>query len=297
MKRNTPIQKKTLGSYPVFHVVISTTFALFVVGLLGFFVLHARQFSSAIRESMKVHIYLEKHIQESDIVRIGQFLRSQPFLFKKAGRGAMRFISKEEAAKRFIKETGENFTEVLGENPLHNAYEISISAEYQSPEALQKIKNTLEEIDGIFEASYVENIVSELNKNINKLQALLGIFGLILLIVVSVLINNSIKLALYSQRFLIRSMQLVGATGTFIRKPFLTRALFMGFMSGIFANTLLVLVLYYANLRVDALVSLQQPSKVAMIIGSTVGIGMGLCYLSTRISINKYLRMSLDDLY
>ncbi len=290
-------RQSKLGSYPMVNVVFSTMLALLVVGLFGFLMLHAAKLTAIIRENVKIQIYLHKNISESESIRISQLLNKKDFVLKKNGHAQIEFLSKEEAAQEFTKATGESFLQVLDENPLRDVYVVNVAPSYQGRQHLQAIKREVEAISGVFEVDYVAGFVASVNRNIARLGAVLAFFSVILLIVVSVLINNTIKLAVYSQRFLVRSMHLVGATAAFIRRPFLGRAVLIGLIAGTIANILLVLLLSAANRHIEALVKLQEPIQIFMLLGLILVLGVLISFMGTYRAINKYLNMSLDDLY
>ena len=286
-----------LGSYPILNVVFSTMLALFVVGLFGLLLLHAAKLTRLIKENVQVQVYLNKNISESESIRISQLLGQKDFVLQKNGHAQVSLLTKEEAAQDFIRATGENFRQVLDENPLRDVYIVRVAPAYQSNAHLQAIKQELEALNGVFEVDYVADFVASINNNLAKAGTVLGFFALFLVLAVGVLIENTIKLALYSQRFLVRSMDLVGATAAFIRRPFLARAALIGLLSGTVASLLLLLLLHYANRQVEALARLQEPLLVFLLLGSLFVLGVLLSLAGTYRAINKYLRMSLDDLY
>ncbi|MEM9416881.1 MAG: permease-like cell division protein FtsX [Bacteroidota bacterium] len=289
--------KGKLGSYPIVNVTFSTMLALLVVGLFGLLLLHAAKLTSVIEENVNIQVYLHKNVSESESVRISQLLSQQDFVLKKHGHAQLKFISKEEAAQAFIQETGESFLHVLDENPLRDVYIVSIARNYQHKAQLKAIKGKVEAISGVFEVDYIEGFAASVKRTITRIGTILATFSVILLVVVSVLINSTIKLAVYSQRFLIRSMNLVGATAAFIRRPFLARAVFIGLIAGTIANLLLLLLLYYANRQMEALVQLQEPLHIFILLGMILMIGVLISFIGTYRAINKYLNMSLDELY
>jgi cell division transport system permease protein len=293
-KRRPPSK---LGSYPMINVAFSTVLALFVVGLFCLLMLHAAKLTDTIKENVKIQIYLHKNISESESIRISQLLSTQDFVLKKNGHAQLEFLSKEDAAQEFIKATGEKILQVLDENPLRDVYVVNIAPHYQSKQQLQTIKNKLEALKGVFEVDYAAGFIASINRNVAKIGSILAVFAVILLVVVSILINNTIKLAVYSQRFLVRSMHLVGATAAFIRKPFLARAVLIGLIAGTIADILLILSLYSANRQVEELVKLQEPISIFVLLGCVLVLGVLISFLSTYRDINKYLNMSLDDLY
>ena len=290
-------RKKKLGSYPYVSVVFSITMALFVIGLFGLLLLHANALSQMIRENVEIQIFLNQTIAENDRLKIQKTLSSKEYIAETEGGQQISFISKEEAAEDFIKETGEDFRQFLGENPLRDAFVIRIKPEYYNTESLQKIKLDIERLGGVFEVTYVESLVESINKNMAKISIVLISFAVLLVIIVSVLINNTIRLALFSQRFLIRSMQLVGATARFIQRPFLTRSVLHGFLGGLIAAALLLIILQYANQQIEDIDQLQDTYKIGILLGGLLLLGGTLGFLSTYRAVSKYLKMSLDELY
>ena len=290
-------KKKKLGSYPYVSVVFSITMALFVIGLFGLLLLHANALSRVIRENVEVQIFLNQTISENDRLKIQKTLATKDYIADINGEQQISYISKEEAAEDFIEETGEDFRQFLGENPLHDAFVIRIKPEYYTAEALQKIKLDVERLSGVFEVAYVENLVKSINENLTKISLVLVGFALLLVLIVTVLINNTIRLALFSQRFLIRSMQLVGATARFIQRPFLARSFAHGLLGGVLASVLLVLILQYANQQIEDIEQLQDPFRIGILLVGLLTLGGALGFLSTYRAVKRYMGMSLDELY
>ncbi len=185
----------------------------------------------------------------------------------------------------------------LGENPLRDSYRVKIQEDYFAEAKLKVIKEELEKINGVYEVVYQENLVDEINKNITKIYLILASFALIMLIIIILLINNTIKLAIYSQRFLIRSMQLVGATNGFIQRPFLMRGATQGLVSAVLASVLLVLLQQLAIRNVEGLAVLQENDKLVFLLITLVFLGILIGIVSTTQSLSRYLKMSLDELY
>ena len=299
MKDKYPkFRKKRLGSYPYLSVVFSITLALFMIGALGMLAIHSKKLTTLIQENVEMQVYLKKNISDAQQIKIKKLLEGYDFVAKNEdGSARINFISKEDGAKAFIAETGENFVEFLGENPLRDEFIINIDDEHQTETGMAAIAKTLEGLAGVFEVEYVENLVLTINKNITKIAMVLGGFGVILIIVVIVLINNTIKLALFSQRFLIRSMQLVGATSSFIRKPFLLRSIAHGMAGAVIASILLLALAEYAYTKVDELLLLKDNDLMILLMGILVLLGGLIGFFSSLRSVNKYLKLSLDELY
>lgn len=286
-----------MGSFPYVSVVFSVTLALFVIGLFGLLILHSNKLKDAIRENITIQIYLDKFVTENDKIRINKLLTQKKYIAKKGDKSLVEFVSKEDAAKMFIESTGEDFIEFLGDNPLRDAFTIKIDPSYQQIDSLKNIEAELSKVDSVFEVVYVQSLVQSINKNITKISLALVAFTIILLITIVILINNTIKLALFSQRFLIRSMQLVGAKAWFIIMPFVRRAGLQGLLAGLIASGLLFALLTYANSVIEELKQLQSINEFLMLFAFILVLGMVIGMVSTYNAVKKYLKMSLDELY
>ncbi len=288
-------KKKNLGSYPYISVVFSITLALFVIGVFGSLVIYSKELERLVRENVKIQVYLKNQITETQRGQIEKSIASKAFTSE--NQNAIQFVSKDEAAKQFIKETGEDFKKFLGENPLRDAYLVKIQEEYHHVDSLKKIKGEVEKIGGVYEVYYVENVIDSINKNITKIALILiGLVALLLFIVV-LLINNTLRLALFSQRFLIRSMQLVGARSSFIQMPFLLRASIHGLISGVLSAGLLIALLVFATRKIEDLSLIQNNDRLLFLLGSLVLMGILVAVTSTYRAVSKYLKLSLDELY
>ncbi len=289
-------RKKKLGSYPYVSVVISITLALFAIGVFGALVIYSKELEKAIKETIKLQVYLKSHLADEDRIKTGKKLAAQYFVSKEGGK-VIQYIAKEEAAKEFIRETGENFSKFLGENPLHDAYLVKIGEAYQSKQSLAKIKTELEKWPGVFQVDYKENVIESINHNITQIGLALMALVAILLLIVVLLINNTLRLALFSQRFLIRSMQLVGAKRWFIQKPFLLRASFHGLLAGLLASGLLLALLTFATNKIEELRLIQNNHRLMTLMASLLLLGVIVALVSSYRAVNKYLKLSLDELY
>jgi len=296
--QRSPIRKKTLGSYPHTMVVFSITLALLVIGLFGLLLIHAHRLSTVVKESIEVQIFLERDLPETQLLRLRQDFARKKYIAYKGDEPQVRFLSKEEAALELLGPSDDSqFRQLLGDNPLHDAFILNISAEYSDSLNMHRITDELRAEPGVDDVAYVQSLIDSVNKNLRRISLVLLGFAALLTIVVVVLINNTIRLALYSQRFLIRSMQLVGATSTFIQWPFLRRATWQGFVSGILANLTLLALLQYAYLQVDELRVLRDDRLIGLLFGALLVLGCVIGFFSSYRAVRKYLRMSLDDLY
>jgi len=291
------IRKKKLGSYPYASVLFSITLALFVMGVFGLLLIYSQELEKIVRNNIQVQVYLKNHLTEADRIEIKKKIAASYFLPKLEKEKAIQFYSKEEAAKQFIKETGEDFQKFLGENPLRDAFLVRVDPIFHSKQNMAKLKATFEKINGVYQVFYVESLIESINDNIAKIALVLLGITLLLLLSIVLLINNTLRLALFSQRFLIRSMQLVGAKKWFIQKPFIVRATLHGFISGLVASSLLVGLIYFANERIEDLKLLQQNNSIILLLALLLVLGILIAVLSTFRAVRKYLKLSLDELY
>jgi cell division transport system permease protein len=295
--QKSKFRKKKLGSYPYISVVLSISLALFVIGVFGALVIYSKELERTVRDNVKIQVYLKNQLTAEQTKQIEKNLQPKSFISKSDPKNAIQFISKEEAAKQFIQETGEDFKKFLGENPLRNAYLVKIDPAFHDKNALKKIKAEIEQIPGVFQVDYVENVIDSINQNVTKIGLVLMSLVALLLLTVVLLINNTVRLALFSQRFIIRSMQLVGARRWFIQRPFLFQALWHGALAGIVASALLFALISFATKRIEDLSLIQNNDRLFLLAGSLLLVGMVVAVASTYRAVAKYLGLSLDELY
>lgn len=291
------VRKKKLGSYPFVSTVFSITLALLVIGVFGTLIIYSQELERVVRSNINIKVFLNSNVNEAKRLQIAKNLSAQSFIPKDGGERNIQFVSKEAAAERLIKDSGEDFRQLLGENPLKDSYVVQVDPTYQDTASLAKIKTSLEQINGVFQVDYSKGTIASVNENMATIGLVLMGVALLLLIVVVVLINNTLRLALFSQRFLIRSMQLVGAKSWFIQRPFLFRAAIHGLAAGLLACALVVGMVYFANQRIESLQLIQNKSRMTALLGSLILMGIFVAVLSTYRAVNKYLKLSLDELY
>ncbi len=292
-------RKKKVGKYPSGMILFSLTLALFLIGFCGMLAIQSKRLVTYIRENNEVRVFLDKDLDSSKINTLYKVVAARPYALATNGTPQIKFVSKDEAAKEFIAETKEDFRQILdaNENPLRDSYRIKLREDYFEEAKLQAVKTDLEQISGVFEVAYQENLVDSINRNITRIYLVMSAFALILLIIIIVLMNNTIRLALYSQRLLIRSMQLVGATNGFITRPFLGRGIMQGFIAGLIASGLLIGVLQVAIHQMPEIDALQQPLQFALLLAGLIGLGAMIGLISTFQAVSRYLGLSLDELY
>ncbi len=291
------VKKKKLGSYPFFSVILSITLALFVVGIFGILVIYSDELSRLVKENVKIQVYLKSQLDEKQIKEIEKQLAQSDFIVKDSTRNPLLFISKDEAAKQFIRDTGEDFQKFLGENPLRDAFLVAINPTFHDKASLTRIKTRVEKISGVFQVYYVESLIESINRNIAKIGLVLLGLASVLLIVVVLLINNTLRLALFSQRFLIRSMQLVGATRTFIQGPFILRAMLHGGIAGMISCGMLWSVVELGHRKVEELQLIENNERTIILLASLMALGIFVAVISTWRAVHRYMKLSLDELY
>lgn len=288
-----PSRKKKLGGYPATGVVISTTLALFVIGLFGLILIYSNRFEILVRENVTFKVYTRSSLSETQLKQVEQSLAAKEFVAE--ADDAIVYVSKEEAGKQ-LTDIGE-YEEVLGDNPFKDMFEVKIAPAFHDTTSLNKVKAELENLSGVFEAVYEKDFLDDINTNFKRISLFLIGVDAILLITVILLINNTLRLALFSQRFLIRSMQLVGAKKGFIQRPFLVRAALYGILAGVLAAGLIYFLTRYAYDKINLLEQLHDQRRFMILLGGLLVIGALIAVVSTFVSIRRYLKMSLDELY
>ncbi|MDV3309769.1 MAG: permease-like cell division protein FtsX [Cyclobacteriaceae bacterium] len=286
-------RKKKLGGYPATGVVISTTLALVVIGLFGMILIYSNRFEAMVRENVVFKVYTRNGLSETQLKQVEQALASREFVADDAN--AVVFVSREEAVKDLSDLA--KYKDVLGDNPFRDMFEVKIAPAFHDTTRLDSVKSELENMSGVFEAVYEKDFLEDVNRNFRTISLFLIGIDAILLVTVILLINNTMRLALFSQRFLIRSMQLVGARSSFIQRPFLVRAALYGLLAGIIAAGLIYVGTQYAYGRIVQLEQLHDQRLFFILLGSLLVIGALIAVISTFVSIRRYLKMSLDELY
>ena len=270
---------------------ISTTMVLFLLGLVVFFVLTANNLSVYIRENIAFSAILDDGIKETSIIKLQESLNKKDYVKQTV------YISKDQALKEQIEAMGTDPSEFLGHNPFNASIEIKLNAGYTNPDSIKWIEKELMANKSILEISYPQNLLDSVNRNLQKISAfLLGLAVLLSLLSFS-LIKNTIRLTIYSKRFLIHTMKLVGASWGFIRRPFITRNLWIGILSGAVANAILTASAYTAVKYEPELLAIVSPKSIMIVAAAVMVFGMIITTLCAYISINKYLRMKISELY
>lgn len=270
---------------------ISTTMVLFLLGLVVFFVLTANNLSVYIRENIAFSAILDDGIKETSIIKLQESLNKKDYVKQTV------YISKDQALKEQIEAMGTDPSEFLGHNPFNASIEIKLNAGYTHPDSIKWIEKELMNNKSILEVSYPQNLLDSVNRNLQKISAFLLGLAIMLSLISFSLINNTIRLTIYSKRFLIHTMKLVGASWGFIRRPFITRNLWIGILSGAVANAILTASAYTAVKYEPELLAIVSPESIMIVAAAVMVFGMIITTFCAYISINKYLRMKISELY
>jgi cell division transport system permease protein len=281
--------KKTKTIY--ISTVISIALVLLMTGLLGLILVHARNLSNYVKENIVLNIIVNDGAKEVDILALQKQIDANRYVLK------TQYVSKELAARNLTKEMGEDFVDFLGYNPLLSSIDVYMKADYANNDSINAFSKQLNKNPLIKEVIYQKSLIDMVNQNIRGIGLVILAFAFILLIIAIALINNTIRLAIYSQRFLLKSMQLVGATKNFIRKPFMVYGILHGFLAGLIAIILLLGILYLAQQQVPEIILLRNWFEFGLVFAGVISIGILISALSTYFAVSKFLRLKIYDLY
>lgn len=279
------------GKPSYFMSILGVTLVLFLLGIIGWLVINANKMGDYFKENVEVRTYLRGTLNPKDSVALMTYISTKPYV------KSIEYVSKEEGKKKYMQEESEDWSKVLDENPLPNAIYFTIKKQYVNLDTLSNIKKDLEAQTYVSDVKYPEALVSKLNKNIRIVSIWLLVLVVIISLVVIFLIDNTIRLAMFSNRFLIKTMQMVGATRWFIAKPLNVRAIINGAVSGLIASALLYLVIIVAENSIGWLKTIHDSGLLILLFFILIVLGIAITLFSTHRSVVKYLRMKLDDLY
>jgi len=288
--RDKIAKRRMRGSY--ITTVVGIALVLFMLGSLGLILLNAQKLSTHVKENIRFQVYLKDDAKDVELSRLEKTIDASDY-----ARGA-RLKTKAEAAEELKEEIGEDFIDFLdGVNPIPNTIELNLKADYAHPDSIEWIVDRLSQESSVREVVYSPDVIAKVNENMNKISLVLLGFTAILLFIAIALINNTIRLSMYSKRFIIRSMQLVGATRGFIQRPFLWQGIVQGILGGIVAMGLLAGVIYLLRHEIPDFFAFQDMLLFGKLFGLTVVAGVLIAFISTFFAVNRYIRMKLDDLY
>ncbi|MBR3730965.1 MAG: permease-like cell division protein FtsX [Bacteroidales bacterium] len=291
MSEKSSSKSRMAGSY--FMSLMSITLVLFLLGVFALLMMHAQKLSNYLKENIGFEVVMNSNVKESDILKLQKQLDDMPAV------KSTEYITKDEAIRRLSEDLGEDFLQWLGneENPLLPSIDVRFNAAYANPDSLSVIEANLLKNTDIKEIYYQKSLVNLINQNVRRIGIALIIISLMLLIISITLIRNTIRLSIYAKRFLVRSMQLVGATPAFISKPFIRKGRWQGFFGALLADALLALLLYGLTRRLPELTLVQDYKIIAGIFVGILVLGLLLGGLSTRFALRKYLHANVDRLY
>lgn len=282
-------KRRVAGSY--FVSTLSIALVLVVVGILVFILLNARAISDHVKQNIGFSIIVKDNVNEAEMKKMQKLLDTKPFVASSV------FVSKAEAARNFKEELGEDFEQVLGYNPLLPSIEVKLVPQYANNDSLEIIEKKLVAYDIIQEVSYQKSLVQYVNENVRKISIILLIAGAVLVLISFTLIRNTIHLSVYSQRFLIKTMQLVGAKPFFICRPFIRNSVWFGFFGSMIANMILLLAVYFLQKEVGGVINIMNRDLLIVMVAFVFVSGILLSFVSSWMSVLKYLNKDLNDLY
>jgi len=283
-------QKRRLRS-SYLSVIVSIALVLFLVGLLGLIVLKTNSITKHFKEKVAITVFLNDNAKDSDVETLQAELRKEDYA------KTVTYISKDEAAKIYSKDIGENFLEFLGENPLKNAIDISLKSEFVTPEIMADIEKELVLRNIVSEVTYDKPLIELLSKNINRLSFWMLVFSALFTLIAVVLINGSIRLSVYSKRFTIKTMQMVGATKSFIRVPFILQSVKLGIAGALVSIAGLVAFISYLNKNIPELELFSDVNILGIVFAGIIGLGILITWLSTYFATQRFLNLRSDELY
>ena len=279
------------GKPSYFMSILGVTLVLFLLGIIGWLVINANKLGNYFKENVEVGAYLRGDVNAKDSAALMDYISTKPYVRE------IEFVTKESAKKKYLGDGNENWDKVLDANPLPNSINFKVKQGYMNSDSLSAIQADLQQQTYISDVEYPKALVDNLNNNIKRISVILLAVAILLALVVIILIDNTIRLAMFSNRFLIKTMQMVGATRWFIAKPMNIRAIINGALSGIIAIAAVILVIFGAEKVLPEMKAIHDNTTLALLFIGLIILGICITLFSTHRSVLKYLRMKLDDLY
>lgn len=288
-KRQARIKRRLVRSYLV--STVSITLVLFLVGMMALLVLNARRLSDYVRENVGFTLVLDENVKEVEVLRLQKNLSATKYV------KTAEFVDKEQAAKDLAKDLGEDFVGFLGFNPLFSSVNVKLHAAWMQTDSLALLERKLLEYPQVKEVHYQRDLVKVINDNVQQVTVVLMVFSALLLFIFTTLINNTIRISIYSQRFIINTMKLVGATRPFIRRPFVLKSISYGLIAGMIANAGIFLLIYSYRNEFQNLIKLEQADTLGITFVIVLLFGVLITWLSTHFAVNKFLRLRFEELF
>lgn len=287
--KDTSTRRRLTASY--LTSLVSITLVLFMLGLIGALFLNSKKLSDYVKEHIGFSVFLQNDVREVDILNLQKLLDSKEYVKETL------YITKEQAAEDFQKELGEDFVDFLGYNPLPPSIDVKLDARFANPDSIVTIEYEIRSFEQVADVVYQKDLLYAVNTNIRTISLGILAFSILLFLISITLINNTIRLSVYSKRFIIRTMQLVGAHSSYIRRPFLLKGIIQGIIAALFAFTILSLILYVAEKQIEGIFNFLDYSIVFILFIAILAIGILIALFSTLLSVNKYLNLKTDNLY
>jgi cell division transport system permease protein len=271
--------------------IVSLALVLFMLGLLGIIILNTNKLSDNVKENIGFLVILNDNVKDVDVARMQKTLDASEYV------KTTEFITKELAAQRLQEDLGEDFISFLGMNPLHSSINVHLKAKYANADSLAWIEKEMLESNLVKEVVYQPSLIKQVNENVRAISFGVLVISALLMVIALALINNTIRLSIYSKRFIIKTMQLVGATQGFIRRPFVLTGIRHGIYGAVIAIIGLIGFLYVLQKQLPELASLQDETMLLSLFGIVILLGIIITWISTSLAVRKYLRLRSDDLY
>lgn len=282
-------KRRLISSY--FSVILSIFLVLFLLGSLGLFLINSEKISNNFRENIPMSVYFNDKATSSDLKAFEESLKTAPYIKD------YKFVHKDSAALEQQEVIGEDFVHFLGFNPLQNSYDIHFNGDYVVKDSIKNIEFSFKENDLIEDIVYDQQLVELVNENITKITFWILVISAVFAVMSFLLINSSLRLSVYSKRFIIKTMQMVGATKSFIRKPFIWTSVKLGMIGSVLAILGVLCIAYYADTKFPSLLILQDTQSLIIVCGGIFIVGIIITYISTYFATQRFLNLKSDDLY
>lgn len=286
---NKLIRRRLVGAW--LSTVISISLVLLLVGVAGLLVANAKSVSDYFKENMQISVLMKQEVGEDEVMEYVSELDAMPFI------KSTKLISREQGTREMADLLGEDFLDVFETAPIPVSVDVTLKADYVSSDSIEVVKGEIGKSALVDEVVYQQSLVDRLNTNLGKISAVLGVFIVLLLFISFVLINNTVRLNVFSRRFTIHTMRLVGATKSFIRAPFLVQAVFQGLFSALLATLMLVGILFFVKSEFEQLFEVFRPDLLLIVIGVVILAGVVICTVSTALVVGRLVSLSKDELY
>ena len=286
---NKLIRRRLVGAW--LSTVISISLVLLLVGVAGLLVVNARSVSDYFKENMQISVLMRQDVDEDEALEYVSSLDEMPFI------RSTKFVSREQGTKEMTDLLGDDFLKVFETAPIPVSVDVTLKAAYVSPDSLTVVKKSIERSALVDEVVYQQSLVERLNTNLGRISLVLGVFIALLLFISFVLINNTVRLNVFSRRFTIHTMRLVGATKSFIRTPFLVQAVFQGLFSALLATMMLIGILFFVKSEFEQLFEVFRPDLLLLVVGIVILSGVVICTVSTALVVGRLVTLSKDELY